>query len=90
MSDMEKENRLTIALSLSEEIIKNVESNEIPVEDMCLKAVRLAMMLDESKTVESFMDASSNVKTLKSHINSFRSIAVLVPRKAVHAHRMAA
>ncbi len=78
-----EENKITTALSLSEEIIKNIESNEIPLEDICLKAERLAGILDDDKNVENFRDFSLKVKQLKNTYDTLRVSAVIVPEESI-------
>lgn len=82
---MNKDNKITLALSLSEEIIKNIESKEIPIEDVCLKVGRLAKILDDDKNIENFINFSVKIKELKSQIETLRVVAPLAPKKIIGA-----
>jgi molecular chaperone GrpE (heat shock protein) len=65
-----QKDRTSEALSLAEEILKNIELGEIPVANVCLKAVRLARLLDDSKHMEELIQTYSSIGELESKIGT--------------------
>jgi len=65
-----KKNRISGALSLAEEILRNIELSEIPLANACLKAARLARLLNDTQRLDVLTKTSSYVGELESHIEA--------------------
>lgn len=65
-----KKDKISQALSLAEEILANIELTEIPLANACLKAARLARLLNNPQQVGAFTKISSYIGQLESHIET--------------------
>ncbi len=83
---MEESNRKKSleALSLAEEIIKNIEIDKMSTEDVCLKAARLAALLNDSDKSKQLKEISSDIIKLKTTIDTMKA-ASLIPNNLVKA-----
>lgn len=54
-------NRLSEALALSEEILRNIELNELPLENICLKTSRLARLLNDQVRRQFYAQNASSI-----------------------------
>lgn len=68
---MEKD-KISQALSLAEEILANIELTEIPLANACLKAARLARLLNNPQRVDVLTKISSYIGQLEPHIETLR------------------
>lgn len=57
-------------LSLAEEILRNIELNEIPLTNACLKAVRLTRLLNDTQRFDELTKISSYIGQLESYIEA--------------------
>jgi len=58
------------ALSLAEEILRNIELNEIPFANTCLKVARLARLLNDTQRLDALTKISSSIGSLESYIEA--------------------
>ena len=73
VSTEERQDRNAEALGLSDEILRNLELAEIPLGNACLKAARLARLLDDSPNVDTLSGIAVEVGNLESHDGTLRS-----------------
>ena len=66
---MEKD-KTSEALMLAEDILKNIELNELLLDNICLKIARLARIIDDVNSAKYFSDASSSVGQIDGYIES--------------------
>jgi hypothetical protein len=78
-----EKDKLTEALTLSEEIVKAIEAKTIGVEEACLKASRLASLVNEEKRVQELLEFSSKVKRAVCTIDTLKIAAPLAPKKVI-------
>lgn len=82
--DIQK-SRTAEALSLAEEIIKDTESSEIPIEDICLKASRLAGIMNDTELSNKISGFPSEIIKLRTAIDTLKKGAAVVPSKSIEA-----
>ncbi len=62
--------QLSEAINLSEEILKNIELSEAPLENIILKATRLCRLLNDEKSIKHFLDLSVNTTNAQASIEN--------------------
>jgi len=65
-----KKDKTSEALLLVKDILKNLELNELTLDNICLKLARLARILDDINAAKYFADISSSVGQIDSYIES--------------------
>jgi len=67
------ETKASLALALSEEIIDNLELSSIPLASICMKASRLARLLDDSTRQKYLTQAATYVNSKESEVETFKT-----------------
>src|SRR4030042_4695100 len=74
--------KMDVRLSLVEEILGDLESNRVPLESICLKAARLAKLLDADEYWNKLTDMSIEIKRLENAIETL-SPGLAIPKMMV-------
>jgi hypothetical protein len=64
------------ALLLAQEIIKDIEKDNIPAENTCLKAARLARLLEDNEKINTFTDWSSKITEYRNGLNTLNRVII--------------
>jgi len=64
------------ALLLAQEIIKDIEKDNIPAENACLKAARLARLLEDNEKINTFTDWSSKITEYRNGLNTLNRVII--------------
>jgi hypothetical protein len=71
-------------LSLVKEILEDIESNRMPIESVCLKAARLAKLMDDNEHWNKLTDMSTDIKRLENGIQMVKP-GTVIPKMMVQA-----